>query len=268
MAGSQERFAWIALAVALVAWPILLLRYIDANSATFDEGTHLSAGYSYWTCGDYGVNPEHPPLVKLIAAAPLRKWQIGELAGPCGGPVRDEMSAAMRLANGPRFEQMLTTARRTLLLFPLLLLVTVFFAARAWFGPMAAGWAVLFTVVDPNLTAHAVLVTTDVALTVATILSVFCAWRFCQKPGLARMLWLGLAIGLALAVKHSGVLVPVVVLPAILTFALTSGAGRWKLGMRLAAGWIGACAIAVIALWGVYRFRYEALPERPWDWLR
>ena len=287
MARLHERFAWIALAVALAAYPALLIRYIGANSATFDEGTHLAAGYSYWHCGDYGVNPEHPPLVKLIAAAPLRNWRIGELAGPCGGPVRDEIAAALRLTNGPGFEPMLTTARRTLIVFPLLLLLTVFFAARAWFGPMAAGWAVILTLFDPNLTAHAVLVTTDMGLTVATILGVFCAWQFCRNPGLLRMLWLGLAMGLALAVKHSGILVPAIALLAILVFALCGGESRWRLPasrhraeppsiesskagrsaplcrrllMRLGAGWIGACVIALIALWGVYRFRYEALP--------
>ena len=41
------------------------------ESQTWDEGCHILAGYSYWTRGDFGVNREHPPLVKLLASFPL-----------------------------------------------------------------------------------------------------------------------------------------------------------------------------------------------------
>lgn len=43
-------------------------------SATFDEVAHLSAGFSYLRWNDYRLNPEHPPLVKKLAALPLM-WQ-------------------------------------------------------------------------------------------------------------------------------------------------------------------------------------------------
>jgi hypothetical protein len=38
---------------------------------TFDKGAHLYAGYQHWRAADFGVNPEHPPLVKLVASALL-----------------------------------------------------------------------------------------------------------------------------------------------------------------------------------------------------
>jgi hypothetical protein len=41
------------------------------ESQTWDEGCHIFAGYNYWTRADFGVNPEHPPLVKLLAGFPL-----------------------------------------------------------------------------------------------------------------------------------------------------------------------------------------------------
>ena len=44
---------------------------LTLDSATFDETAHLGAGVSYLETGDFRLNPEHPPLVKLIAAAPL-----------------------------------------------------------------------------------------------------------------------------------------------------------------------------------------------------
>src|SRR5689334_438897 len=46
-------------------------RFIAANGPTFDEGAHLAAGYAYWSTGSFQLNPEHPPLLKMLWAAPL-----------------------------------------------------------------------------------------------------------------------------------------------------------------------------------------------------
>jgi hypothetical protein len=40
-------------------------------SQTFDESAHILAGYQYWHERDFAANPEHPPLVKLVATLPL-----------------------------------------------------------------------------------------------------------------------------------------------------------------------------------------------------
>jgi hypothetical protein len=41
------------------------------ESVAIDELAHIGAGVSYWQRLDLRLNPEHPPLVKLLAAAPL-----------------------------------------------------------------------------------------------------------------------------------------------------------------------------------------------------
>src|SRR6185437_16287642 len=46
-------------------------RFLDANGPTFDECVHLAAGYHYWTAGDFRMNNEDPPLLKLWWALPL-----------------------------------------------------------------------------------------------------------------------------------------------------------------------------------------------------
>lgn len=260
----RGRFAWSALCLALILYPALLWRYIGANSAVFDEGMHIAAGYRYWQCADYGINPEHPPLAKLVAAAPIRHWQLGEFTGPCGTSATSNaqlLGIGYRLMNSPRAEELLRAARTAMMVFPILLLLTVFFATRAWFGPLAAGWAVLLTVFEPNLTAHGVLVATDMAVTATTLLAVFLAWRYLRRPGILRMLLLGLAMGLALSAKHSGILVPVIVFLVFLTDAPgrpENGKPGWR---SRAAGWAGACIIAVLVLWSTYQFRYRALPS-------
>jgi len=57
--------------VPLLIFVALGLGSVLQKSPTYDETVHLFAGYSYLRWGDYRVNPEHPPLVKMLAAAPL-----------------------------------------------------------------------------------------------------------------------------------------------------------------------------------------------------
>src|SRR5947209_9142157 len=58
----------VALIAAFVA--VVMFSHLQM-SQTFDEGFHLAAGYRYLQCGDFGINAEHPPLVKMISALPL-----------------------------------------------------------------------------------------------------------------------------------------------------------------------------------------------------
>ena len=44
---------------------------IRQQSLSWDEGDHIFAGYMSWKKVDFGINPEHPPLVKALAAIPL-----------------------------------------------------------------------------------------------------------------------------------------------------------------------------------------------------
>ena len=260
----HHKYAWIALFLSFLAYPILLIRYSNANTAAFDEGEHIVAGYRYWQCGDYGINPEHPPLLKLIAAFPVRHWQIGELGAPCGAKAASNFELVgdgFRLINSEHSDEILRRARLATLVFPLLLLLTVFFFTRALFGPLAAGIAALLTLFEPNLTAFGPLVLTDAAVATTTLLAVAVAWSYARKPSVLRLLLLGLALGLALGSKHSAAIVPSVLL---LEFCLDYWVRRQD-PMRptltkLALGWIAACLLAVTVLWGTYQFRFNALP--------
>ena len=60
-----------AVVVLLMIQAALALLIVHRESLTFDEDDHMFAGYMMWKAGDYGLNPEHPPLVKLLATLPL-----------------------------------------------------------------------------------------------------------------------------------------------------------------------------------------------------
>jgi 4-amino-4-deoxy-L-arabinose transferase-like glycosyltransferase len=260
----HRAFAWTAFVLALLVYPLLLLQYSRASSPTFDEGMHIAAGHRYWECGDYAINPEHPPLLKLIAAAPLRGWQFDVYSSACGAAVTNNMpliGTGYRLMNGPFADEILAKARKMAMLFPVLLLVLIFFATKAWFGPLTAGCAAILTVFEPNLTAHGPLVTTDLAVAATTFAAVFFADRYLRKPSIGRLLGLGLTLGLALASKHTAVFVPLVLLLQFAAgFLYRRSESPSRTLPRLFLGWAGACGIAIVVLWGTYQFRYSALP--------
>src|ERR1700744_2116482 len=60
-----------AVILLLAAFAAQLLLSSRRNSVTWDEGHHLYSGYRTLTHFDYGLNPEVPPLVKMVAALPL-----------------------------------------------------------------------------------------------------------------------------------------------------------------------------------------------------
>jgi len=60
-------------AALIVAHSVLLIWSASRNSVTFDEYAHLPAGVAYWKFGwrAFAVHNLSPPLVRLIAAAPV-----------------------------------------------------------------------------------------------------------------------------------------------------------------------------------------------------
>lgn len=73
----ESRLAPVVVAgVALIAFALLVLGNIRTSSSTSDETSHLASGYTADKLGDFRINPEHPPLLKRIAALPLLGMNI------------------------------------------------------------------------------------------------------------------------------------------------------------------------------------------------
>ena len=89
----------------------------------------------------------------------------------------------------------------------LLLALLVFLATKEMFGTGAAFIALALLAFDPNLLAHGALVTTDAALSCFMFASIYAFYRYVKAPSVWRMVIVGIAAGLALAVKHTGILV-------------------------------------------------------------
>jgi 4-amino-4-deoxy-L-arabinose transferase-like glycosyltransferase len=247
---------------------ILLVTSVRQQSQTFDESTHLFAGFEYWTHPDFGRNPEHPPLVKLLASLPLLPMGLHE---PAAIPI--PFFKAQDFINGTQLlytadaDAILLRGRIMIALFTLALGLLVFLASKEIFGPLAAILALFLFTFEPNLLANGAIVTTDVGLALFLFASVYTFYRFCNKPSAAHLALCAVATALGIVAKHSGVLIfPTLVLLALADLLLpVSG----KIGAahdrkrQLRQFGLALLAIAVfsyLVLWAFYGFRYAARP--------
>ena len=68
---SKGLLVWLAAALLLASMLLQAVLSMRQLSATFDETTHLPSGYSYIATGDFRLNQQHPPLIKILSALPL-----------------------------------------------------------------------------------------------------------------------------------------------------------------------------------------------------
>src|SRR5215469_6321649 len=234
------------------------------ETQTWDEACHIFAGYSYWTRGDFSMNPEHPPLVKLLASLPL-------LPLPLHVPPRDKaFSKEEDFTSGEQFlysnnpDQILFRARLAAALLTFLLALLLFAAAREMFGTLAAFLALILFVFEPNILAHGALVTTDMGLTCFLFMTVYAFYWYVKAPSRRTLGVLALAAGLSLATKHSGILIfPILIVLAVADFLITRKSPTTRTehpaqrGFRLARALFLTGVAALVILWASYGFRFH-----------
>ncbi|HET7102468.1 MAG TPA: glycosyltransferase family 39 protein, partial [Terracidiphilus sp.] len=242
-----------------------LLLTASRDSMSVDEGNHIYSGYMMWKRADFGLNPEHPPLVKLLAALPLLAM---DLKAPEPGSVYYKLDAYLggrEFLSGANKGVILFRARVMVSLLAVLLAALVFAATREMFGLGAGFLALVLAVFDPNLVGFGSLVTTDVGVSCFLLASIYCFYRYVKAPSLPRLLLAGLTTGLALTAKHNGMfVVPIQVLLVLSEFirnwASKSGprGNQWRASARLAGALVAVFAISLGVLWSMYGFRYSA----------
>jgi hypothetical protein len=266
---SRRRWAVAAgVTAALGLYGILAVTSLRQQSGTFDEVIHLPPGYVSLTWRDHRMNPDHPPLVRRLAALPLLLVDVRV----------DPDDHAWRVARpwefGKRFLYRWNDACRLLFLgrLPIVFLgavlaVAVFAWTRRHWGLPAAALALFLCVLSPDVLAHGQIVSTDLGITLFTFLTVIAFERLLEGVTARRLLLAGLSLGAALGTKFSGVgLLPILGLlgltvalaPASLpvTFGVTTRQARTRARRLavLAAALFAMGLIAIVVVWASYGF--------------
>ena len=260
-------------AVAFLVLILLVELVVPAlrQSATFDEGCHTMAGYSYWTRGEFGINPEHPPLVKLLAAVPLLPMSLHFSLAPAMNFKAACFLGGRQFLYSNSADTILFRARMAVAALTVLAALLVFAAGWEMFAPEVGLLALLLFVFEPNLIAHGSLVTTDMGITVFFLATVYAFYRYLRRPSLWRIILTGIAAGLALASKHSGVLLwPTLVALAFTQIVFDGGGSQLSFGgqrstlkniQRLTAALTIVSVIALVVLWACYGFHFSMRPQ-------
>jgi hypothetical protein len=226
--GSASSVAAVAAVAVLVGWFWSRgEQFLAHNGPTFDEPAHLAAGYSYWTTGNFRMNAEHPPLLKLLWATPLVLKDRSLYPADVASATNDDhwhVGTAFLFNSGKPPHELLDPARRVnLALGCCLVLLAGWWAYRLWDSHLAGVGACAFAVCDPNLLALSCVLTTDIGLSLFTLLSCYLLWEYAAKPSRGLLLGFGIALGLTLGAKFSALAAIAGIGAACLAYLLQGG---------------------------------------------
>ncbi|HUR33868.1 MAG TPA: phospholipid carrier-dependent glycosyltransferase [Vicinamibacterales bacterium] len=225
----MSRLRWWHLAAGLALALAFLgqcLAFVAANGQTYDEGVTLAAGLRLLETGRDDVNVEHPPLAKIIVAAPVRLFspvRLDVARWAARGESGFGLGRDLFYNSGISYRQLLWLGRAPVVVLSLALLALLgAFAWRLW-GARAAVLAVGLAAFDPTLIANGSLIALDAPLTLWVTAGFFCVneWIGSRRP--TWLLLTGLFAGLAAATKHSAPVFAAMMCVAMAAHALTTG---------------------------------------------
>ena len=276
------RVGALAFGVFALVFGFLTITSFNRQSPTIDEPVHLLGGYSYLKWGDFRVNPEHPPLVKIWAAFPLFWLAITDprptsptwnqiLATEPGGPVYPLAQDMFYVLNDG--STLFFYAKIQMVVVSIVLAAFVYIWSRELFGIQAAIVSVFLYGLDPNILAHSPIIHTDLPFAACFFIGTYFLWRALTEFTVFNLLSAAVTFGLAAITKHSFIsIVPVwIILGTIKIFssepqrhALIGGSGvasNRKQKMVLFSGLLFCSMIAAyLCIWLAYGFRFNAVP--------
>lgn len=222
--------ARVVLACGLALYLALALTSMRGKTSTFDECAHLPAAYTHLALRDFRLSPDHPPLVKLVAAAPL------VLGGAHMRPEDEAWRQRRQWEFGKRFlyrwndaDTLFRRGRTAIALLACALAAGVFAWTRRHWGLPAASLALFLCVLSPDVLAHGQIVSTDLGAALFVFLSVAAFERVTERATWGRLAAAGAALGAALATKFSAL----VLLPVLGVLALATVFWREPVAMAL-----------------------------------
>ncbi len=258
--GSRKGWAQVPLMAVLLSLSFgLMLSSAVRKSPTVDEQSHLFRGAAYLKTGSAHFYLGHPLLGSIITALPLLTER--DLRLPTDDPawaVGDWSVVAnaflWKLNDNP--DRLILLGRLPVMWLTLLLGSLLY----RWGRELASVWtgfvAATILVLDPNVIAHARLITTDLSLTVFYVLSIYGFWRWSvgRVRRTTNLLMCGIGLGLAAAAKfNAALLLPTLgILGGILAIRRRSWAPLVGLLFAGIIGWL--------VIWALYGFTLRPFP--------
>lgn len=184
------------------------------DTLTYDETAHIVAGYSYLTERDMRVNPEHPPLIKNIAAAPLLLLNLNfpndspnwTQESPPRWWVQFDLANDFIYQSGNNPDRIMLFSRTAMILFMVFSGWFLFYFTKKRYDNKTALIALFLFSFSPTIIAHGRLANTDMGAAFGALFSFYFWMKFLEKPNKKNVFLSGIAFGIALVLKFSLVL--------------------------------------------------------------
>lgn len=213
---SERRPTWLdgprglaAMAVILLAMFAMMVGSAWNESATYDEVSHIGAGFAYILHRHYRINAEAPPPLKALSAVFAQLAVHPDFPAGTTAMRENNSSEQGRLflyESGNDADRIVFWARVPLMMLALVLGAMLFIWTRRHFGGDAALMTLLLFAFSPTFLCHARLVNSDLGAAFAFFIGIVGFLRFLERPTAARVVLAGLALGAAELCKFSAAL--------------------------------------------------------------
>jgi hypothetical protein len=264
------------LIVGLILAFVFVVSVINAwrDSAIFDETAHIPAGYSYLTMHDMRLNPEHPPLLKDLAALPLifMNLKFDTTQKFWTTDVNGQWEAGHNLfwqtGNDP--DQIIFWARIPFVILSLIFGLFIFKWGKELSGTLGGLLALTLYAFDPNILGHNHFVTTDLGIAGFMMLSFYYFLKFIKEPIWKNVAIGGLFLALVQLTKFSSILLlPIFGLVAIIYPLVKKIPAKEKnaflFKLKMLGAYLGkslvALAFSLIIVWLFYAFNNYEMPK-------
>lgn len=268
----KTRF-WLPVVILLLIMFAAELTSAVQQSQIIDEAPHIAAGYSYVKLWDFHLNPEHPPLLKMLAGTPLLFMNLDPLSANPGWQSNNQWYAGQWLLYHNQVDHfwLLFWGRLPIMLLSIVLGLILFKWAKSLFGVWGGLLALLLYVFDPTTIAHSRWITTDLGIALFIIATLYFFSRYLNKPTVGRTIVFALVFALALLAKFSAV----ILIPLILLYFLIAKWQGWPkkaenqnepVVSRPVGFWLLlliTIVVTAVTVWAVYGFELKTPASDP-----
>lgn len=208
-----KKFSFIIVLLLLSIMFCLEISSAVLESQSIDEGVHLTAGYSYLLNKKIELNPEHPPLVKLLSAifvyplSPIFPWT------DLSSAEQWDLAKQFFYDLGNNADSLLFWGRLPVMFLSLLLGWLIYAWSKKIAGNSAGLFALALFIFDANILAHSRLITTDIAVSLAFVSSLYSLFKYFERPSNKNLFIFATIFAFSQVVKFSTVLLwPIIII--------------------------------------------------------
>jgi 4-amino-4-deoxy-L-arabinose transferase-like glycosyltransferase len=225
-------------------------------SDTIDEATHVGAGLQLLQYHKYDLQPENPPLPRIVmAAAPLARGMRWSREGN-----NYQQMVGMLYGHG-QYERNLVLMRAGNLVFFILAAAALFLWARREFGEREALVGVLLFTTQPVVLGYSGLATLDSAATAGLAVAMIAFSSWLRKPDAARAALLGAGYGFSILMKFSCIGYVPAACAAMYVVRLLSDPARRRERLRTLATLLIVPLVSFAVIWAGYAFTLGRLSD-------